>query len=146
MPPRSAKMKRRILGFQRRVWWPKWTPASSRSRIETAPAFVETAMEAPSRLVLVVLSRRKSRRTSREERHARHGWAAGEWERDAGRLAAGSFERGGEVRRERRGDVDVGARNRVREGQPRSVEELPLEAEISCDSIGPIAGYGQVDR
>jgi hypothetical protein len=28
-------MKRRILGFQRRVWWPKWTPASKSSRIET---------------------------------------------------------------------------------------------------------------
>src|SRR3989442_495970 len=24
-------MNRRILGFQRRVWWPKWTPASSKS-------------------------------------------------------------------------------------------------------------------
>src|SRR5207249_11525769 len=35
MPPRSVKMKRRILGFQRRVWWPKWTPASKSSRIET---------------------------------------------------------------------------------------------------------------
>src|SRR5438445_635258 len=31
MPERSAKMKRRILGFHRRVWCPKWTPASSRS-------------------------------------------------------------------------------------------------------------------
>src|SRR5690554_8120041 len=28
-------MKGRILGFQRLVWWPKWTPASSRSRIDT---------------------------------------------------------------------------------------------------------------
>src|ERR687892_2593455 len=35
MPPRSVKMKRRILGFQRRVWWPKWTPASRSSRMET---------------------------------------------------------------------------------------------------------------
>src|SRR6266545_7211202 len=35
MPPRSVKMKRRIFGFQRRVWWPKWTPASKSSRIET---------------------------------------------------------------------------------------------------------------
>ena len=35
MPPRSVKMKRRIFGFQRRVWWPKWTPASSSSRMET---------------------------------------------------------------------------------------------------------------
>ena len=36
MPPRSPKMNRRILGFQRRVWWPKWTPASSSSRMVTA--------------------------------------------------------------------------------------------------------------
>ena len=36
MPLRSAKMYGRILGFQRRVWWPKWTPASSSWRIETA--------------------------------------------------------------------------------------------------------------
>src|SRR5437764_10493965 len=35
MAPRSVKMKPRILGFQRRVWWPKWTPASRSSRIET---------------------------------------------------------------------------------------------------------------
>src|SRR6187200_801716 len=36
MPPRSPKMKRRIFGFQRRVWWPKWTPASSSSFIVTS--------------------------------------------------------------------------------------------------------------
>src|SRR5579875_2533005 len=29
MPLRSQKMNRFIFGFQRRVWWPKWTPASS---------------------------------------------------------------------------------------------------------------------
>ena len=29
MPLRSVKMKGRICGSQRRVWWPKWTPASS---------------------------------------------------------------------------------------------------------------------
>src|SRR5688500_14365533 len=28
-------MKRFIFGFQRRVWWPKWTPASRSSRMET---------------------------------------------------------------------------------------------------------------
>src|SRR5581483_11838021 len=36
MPPRSVKMKRFIFGFQRRVWWPKWTPASSKSFMATA--------------------------------------------------------------------------------------------------------------
>ena len=35
MPPRSPKMNRFIFGFQRRVWWPKWTPASSSSRMLT---------------------------------------------------------------------------------------------------------------
>ena len=29
MPLRSVKMKRFILGFQRLVWCPKWTPLSS---------------------------------------------------------------------------------------------------------------------
>src|ERR1700688_3936653 len=28
-------MKRFIFGFHRRVWWPKWTPASSSCRMET---------------------------------------------------------------------------------------------------------------
>ena len=41
MPPRSVKMKRFIFGFQRRVWWPKWTPASSSSFMET------TGIESP---------------------------------------------------------------------------------------------------
>src|SRR5437764_5047964 len=35
MPLRSPKMNRFIFGFQRRVWWPKWTPASSSCFIET---------------------------------------------------------------------------------------------------------------
>ena len=35
MPLRSAKMYGFIFGFQRLVWWPKWTPASSSWRIET---------------------------------------------------------------------------------------------------------------
>src|SRR6476469_1735870 len=34
-------MNRFIFGFQRRVWWPKWTPASSNSFMET------TGMDAP---------------------------------------------------------------------------------------------------
>ena len=50
MPDRSLKMKRRIFGFQRRVWWPKWTPASRRSRMEA------TAIEiAPFSVELVLL-------------------------------------------------------------------------------------------
>src|ERR671920_241975 len=35
MPLRSVKMKRFILGFQRRVWCPKWTPLSRSWRMVT---------------------------------------------------------------------------------------------------------------
>src|SRR5690242_12696109 len=35
MPLRSVKMNRFIFGFHRRVWCPKWTPASSRLRMVT---------------------------------------------------------------------------------------------------------------
>src|SRR5919204_3562700 len=35
IPPRSPKMNRFIFGFQRRVWCPKWTPASKSSRMLT---------------------------------------------------------------------------------------------------------------
>src|SRR6476661_2844165 len=35
MPLRSVMMKRFILGFQRRVWCPKWTPLSRSWRIVT---------------------------------------------------------------------------------------------------------------
>src|SRR4029077_15116166 len=34
MPLRSPKMYSFIFGFQRFVWWPKWTPASNNSCIE----------------------------------------------------------------------------------------------------------------
>src|SRR4051794_6088121 len=48
-------MKRRIFGFQRRVWWPKWTPASSSSRRST---WVSVAIEAPWSCCAVVPVRR----------------------------------------------------------------------------------------
>src|SRR5512135_3852569 len=60
IPLRSAKMYGRILGFQRRVWWPKWTPASSSSRIETT----DTAM---SSLRLGVRYSRRRERVHRPE-------------------------------------------------------------------------------
>src|ERR1044071_3223588 len=130
MPPRSAKMKRRILGFQRRVWWPKWTPASSRPRVETAPdeaGSVETAMwtllpdsfgRAPAGVETHLPDTRGTRATA---------GPPGRRNRDAGRLAAGRGKRGGEVRRQRRRDVDRLAGSGVGEGEPCGVEELPLE-------------------
>jgi hypothetical protein len=39
MPLRSPKMKRFIFGFQRRVWCPKWTPASSSCFMVTTPGW-----------------------------------------------------------------------------------------------------------
>src|SRR3954467_1906291 len=42
MPLRSVKMKRFILGFQRRVWCPKWTPLSRSWRVVTTAMAVSS--------------------------------------------------------------------------------------------------------
>ncbi|GEL99132.1 hypothetical protein CTE05_26790 [Cellulomonas terrae] len=55
MPLRSVKMKRFILGFQRRVWCPKWTPLSSSWRMVT------TAMARPSGAHRTVHASRRTR-------------------------------------------------------------------------------------
>src|SRR5438045_1404265 len=39
MPFRSPKMNGFIFGFHRFVWWPKWTPASSRSFVAIPDKF-----------------------------------------------------------------------------------------------------------
>src|SRR5436853_1791505 len=132
MPPRSAKMKRRIFGFQRRVWWPKWTPASSRSRIETAPApsLVETAMEAPSGLVCRAEPAGVEAHLPQGEARAPRLWPPGSRDGTRERLAGpGRFQSGGEFGRQRRRDVNGGARDRMLEGEARRVEELPPETE-----------------
>src|SRR6185437_14686775 len=41
MPLRSVKMYRFIFGFQRRVWWPKWTPLSRSCFMVTTGAMFE---------------------------------------------------------------------------------------------------------
>src|SRR2546423_445135 len=146
MPPRSAKMKRRIFGFQRRVWWPKWTPASSSSRIETAP--VATAMRKllPGFRLCRAPAGVEAHLPQREARAPRLG-PPGSRYRDAGRLAAARrFERCGEVGRERRAYVDRLARDGMVEGESRCVEELPLEPQIARDAIERITGDGEVDR
>src|ERR1700744_4934910 len=40
-------MKRFIFGFHRRVWWPKWTPASRSCRMETTAIGVFLQSVAP---------------------------------------------------------------------------------------------------
>src|SRR5436309_15299601 len=109
MPPRSEKMKRRIFGFQRLVWWPKWTPASSNSRMETAPALVETAIEAPSDSFVSCAGGSRGAPPARRGTRATAG-PPGSGNRDAGRLAGPrSFQCAGQVGRQRRRDVDGGA-------------------------------------
>src|SRR4249919_476226 len=68
IPLRSAKMYGFILGFQRRVWCPKWTPASSSWRIETDGM----GRGPPVRLDLRELSGPADRAASAADRH-HHG-------------------------------------------------------------------------
>src|SRR5579884_3526125 len=51
MPFRSWKMYGFIFGFQRRVWCPKWTPASRRARMETPDAIVVWFLSEPAAAV-----------------------------------------------------------------------------------------------
>src|SRR3972149_6431341 len=58
MPLRSPKMYSFIFGFQRRVWWPKWTPASSSSfmvSVATGRLLTFRPLEALARALLAVL-------------------------------------------------------------------------------------------
>src|SRR3990167_7686239 len=58
MPLRSPKMYSFIFGFQRRVWWPKWTPASSSSfmvSVATGRLLTFRPLEALARSLLAVL-------------------------------------------------------------------------------------------
>ena len=84
MPLRSVKMKRFILGFQRRVWCPKWTPLSSSWRMVT------TAMCA-----LLFRSARVARAAGPVGRHAPAGWptpgACGAPRRLPGRSRTGRY-------------------------------------------------------
>src|SRR5919204_977484 len=141
MPPRSVKMKRRIFGFQRRVWWPKCTPASSRSRMET------TAIGLPSSVGYVSYSRRGPGAPAAEAGTRTRNGSAGSSGRTAGdSLAAAPRERRREVGRERRLDVDALAGDRVREREPRRVQELALEAELKRLAVEGVARDRQLDR
>src|SRR3954465_15876369 len=119
MPPRSVKMKRFIFGFQRRVWWPKWTPASSNSFMET------TGMKAPFSVSIAFLRRasRGSRRRTRGHR-PRKGVPPGRGEverrnRSRSELVLIHHKIGLEVVREPGLELEALGRDRVREGELR---------------------------
>src|SRR5438128_11872465 len=139
MPPRSVKMKRRILGFQRRVWWPKWTPASSRSRMET------TGMVLAFGFGLRVC-RRGADGTGTRAGTRRPGWSTGSSGLRAPDSLAGAPQCGLQVVRERRGRLDPLARDRMRERQPRGVQELALQVQVARTAVDGVAGDREVDR
>src|SRR5262245_43995445 len=142
MPPRSVKMKRFIFGFQRRVWWPKWTPASRSSRIETTdtccPFLLGLAVRAPAGPGGTGVRPDVGTPTP--------AWPPGSGTSPGMLADPCALERGIQVGRERRLDCDPLAGEGMREGEARRVEELPLEAEIARDAVDGIARDGQLDR
>src|ERR1051326_1329523 len=112
MPPRSVKMKRRILGFQRRVWWPKWTPASSSSRMETTDMCIPFGW--------ISLLRRGAGGTGIRQPPAPPPVAVAAGSGFGGEivpeLAPRPFESGGEIRRKAGFDVDPLPGDRGRAG------------------------------
>src|SRR5579871_2640265 len=138
MPPRSVKMKRFIFGFQRRVWCPKCTPASSRSFMET------TGMSAPFSVAVAVRRRRfggdRGVRPPSTCPFAGSEFWTGSWYR-----VAEARQIGREVGRQGRFDGDLLAGEGVREGESRRVQELASEARLGS-AVSGIADHREVDR
>src|SRR5581483_9304171 len=130
MPPRSVKMKRFIFGFQRRVWWPKWTPASSSSFMET------TGMESPF-LGFGCRSPATVRWGPRRRRPPSTFPCAGgrDWTASSYRLCE-LVQVCPELGRERRSHVDALAAERVRERELRRVQELQADRrQVDADLV-----------
>src|SRR6476620_1486234 len=151
MPPRSPKMKRRILGFQRRVWWPKWTPASSSSRIETTDT-----RSAPFGLVDGDSPTGRAEPRSRR-RHPRHGWSPGRRKEDRGSVATASscdtvshgsrpLEGHDELAGKRRLEIELGSRHGMDERQPVRMQELALETEVAPCPVRHVTRNRKLDR
>src|SRR6187200_2430242 len=108
-------MKRRILGFQRRVWWPKWTPASKSSRIETT----DIGIRSPFWLIFGYCRRGLGGTGSVSSRHHHPG------EIHRVGLRSGSHSSGRlQVFRQRRLQVDRLTGERMGEGKARRMKEL----------------------
>src|SRR5215510_4378595 len=137
MPPRSSKMKRFIFGFQRRVWWPKCTPASSSSFMETTATivFLSVACDTPT-----CADGTRERQAPPSGGHAgsagrvNRGIVAVAARRGRRRLDGRRFprpaERVDEVVGQRGLERDPLVGERVVEREPVRMEELPLEREV----------------
>src|SRR5581483_2409344 len=145
MPPRSVKMKRRIFGFQRRVWWPKWTPASSSSRMETTATGCSFRLSGAAAGGLG-RNRRGAGTAARIAPPGRRFWFAEMVAAaSSARPSARPLERLREVIRQRRRDVDPLAGQRVVECEASRVQELAPEPKI-LHAVDGIAGDRQLDR
>src|SRR3954454_12678334 len=152
MPPRSPWMKRRIFGFQRRVWWPKWTPASS-SSLRPISAIVESLPwvvwmwlprargTRPRRSVRRAGPRprgtgagapgpRGSWTVAREFRRVRAGGPAGPLRRRKSPLPRRAPEGRLEVLRQRRPHLHPSALDGMLERDAGRMQELPGKPEI----------------
>src|SRR5215212_611561 len=137
MPPRSVKMKRFIFGFQRRVWWPKWTPASKSSRMLTtgiaAPFLVDGTSAGVARVEPTV---KRPAPSTRPPAGTGTGTAS---------LATNQRQKTSEVVRKRGSRLDPLAGERVREGEFGRVQELALQPRFG-NAVDGIPGDREVDR
>src|SRR3954469_14388069 len=141
IPSISPKMKRRMFGFQRRVWWPKWTPASSRS-LSSASGILILLFRVKLPAPLAGTWGWPGRIRSAPKRGL--VWTVDC--RAGALLGVGRLQSGGEVRRQLGGEAEPLAAAWVRKGEPVGVEELPGEAVALGASVGGIAGERVADR
>ena len=120
-------MKRFIFGFQRRVWWPKWTPASSSCFMVTTGAVVIMVVSFPTV--------RRSPRPAPPE--GRPGWATGE----LGRRRRAAWQAGGsgpEGQSRERGRRPTGG-DQAFAIDPACATRVALAGTWSSDGVGQLA-------
>src|ERR1044072_833802 len=133
-----------MFGFQRRVWWPKWTPASSSSLrpasgIRKSPWFGEEVLIALAEVSAwwPVRIRGGSTGVGLDRRIV-------EARRRSG--GAGGGQRCGKVGGKLRGEAQRLAADRGGEGRPVRGQELALEAVLHLAAVGRVAGQRVADR
>src|SRR5271163_289934 len=137
-------MKRRIFGFQRRVWWPKWTPASSSSAMPTSATGYSLVGDAVMPLgrhgpgVSSCEALTPGRAASLATRVRVSGWDSG--------YPFRACQRRAQIGGQRRGDLDALAGDWMLEGQARRVQELAVESEQTRGAVLWVAAHRVADR
>src|SRR6478672_10999607 len=129
-----------MFGFQRLVWWPKWTPASSSSLMPASAIYSSFLGDAPP----LRCAGPGFRRAGPAWRGGVGGWCRGSVGNRASAARTGEGCR--QVLGQLRGELQPRAGLRMRQGEAVRVQELPPEAETVVAPVLRVARQRVADR